>query len=35
VVDPAKLKLKKIKNGKWPKLKGYEAPKPENAPAEE
>ncbi|MCX2452522.1 exo-alpha-sialidase [Pedobacter sp. PLR] len=26
VVDPAKLKLKKIENGIWPKLKGYTAP---------
>ena len=26
VVDPSKLKLKKIKNGIWPKLKGYTAP---------
>lgn len=26
VVDPSKLKLKKIKNGVWPKLKGYTAP---------
>ena len=26
VVDPAKLRLKKIKNGIWPKLKGYTAP---------
>lgn len=26
VVDPAKIKLKKIKNGVWPKLKGYTAP---------
>ncbi len=26
VVDPSKLKLKKIKNGIWPKLKGYMAP---------
>lgn len=26
VVDPAKLKLKKIVNGVWPKLKGYTAP---------
>lgn len=26
VVDPSKLKLKKIKNGVWPKLKGYIAP---------
>lgn len=26
VVDPAKLKLKKIKNGVWPNLKGYKAP---------
>jgi len=35
VVDPSKLKLKKIKNGEWPKLKGYEAPKPEKGAAEE
>jgi hypothetical protein len=35
VVDPSKLKLKKIKNGEWPKLKGYVAPEPENGPAEE
>jgi predicted neuraminidase len=26
VVDPSKLRLKKIKNGIWPKLKGYTAP---------
>jgi predicted neuraminidase len=26
VVDPSKLKLKKIVNGVWPKLKGYTAP---------
>ena len=26
VVDPAKLKLKPIKNGIWPNLKGYKAP---------
>ncbi|WP_209435066.1 exo-alpha-sialidase, partial [Pedobacter ginsenosidimutans] len=26
VVDPSKLKLKKIKNGVWPKLNGYTAP---------
>ena len=26
VVDPAKLKLRKIKNGVWPKVKGYTAP---------
>lgn len=26
VVDPSKLKLKKIKNGVWPKLDGYTAP---------
>ncbi|RYD69258.1 MAG: sialidase, partial [Sphingobacteriales bacterium] len=26
VVDPSKLKLKKIKNGVWPQLKGYKAP---------
>lgn len=26
VVDPSKLKLKKIENGIWPKLKGYTAP---------
>lgn len=26
VVDPSKLKLKKIVNGIWPKLKGYTAP---------
>jgi predicted neuraminidase len=26
MIDPAKLKLKKIKRGKWPKLKGYTAP---------
>ena len=26
VVDPSKLKLKKIKNGIWPKIKGYTAP---------
>ncbi len=27
VIDPAKLKLKKIKDGKWPVVKGYSAPK--------
>jgi predicted neuraminidase len=26
VIDPSKLKLKKIKNGLWPQLKGYKAP---------
>lgn len=26
VIDPAKLKLKKIKKGVWPKMKGYTAP---------
>lgn len=26
VVDPSKLKLKKIENGIWPSLKGYKAP---------
>lgn len=26
VVDPKKLKLRKITNGVWPKVKGYEAP---------
>lgn len=26
VVDPSKLKLKKIKKGKWPAMKGYTAP---------
>lgn len=26
VVDPSKLKLRKIKNGIWPSLKGYNAP---------
>ena len=26
VVDPSKLRLKKIKNGVWPKLNGYAAP---------
>ncbi len=26
VVDPAKLKLKKIKKGQWPRMKGYKAP---------
>lgn len=26
VVDPSKLKTKKIKNGQWPKIKGYKAP---------
>ncbi|MNI48033.1 BNR/Asp-box repeat protein [compost metagenome] len=26
IVDPSKLKLKKIENGIWPKLKGYAAP---------
>ncbi|NTE04423.1 exo-alpha-sialidase [Agrobacterium tumefaciens] len=26
VVDPSKMKLKRIKNGIWPKLKGYTAP---------
>jgi predicted neuraminidase len=27
VIDPSKLKLVEIKNGEWPKIKGYEAPK--------
>lgn len=27
VIDPSKLKLKKITNGEWPKIKGYEVPK--------
>jgi len=27
VIDPAQLKLKKIKKGVWPKMKGYVAPK--------
>ncbi|KAA8486286.1 putative neuraminidase [Arcticibacter tournemirensis] len=27
VIDPSKLKLKKIVNGEWPKMKGYTAPK--------
>jgi predicted neuraminidase len=27
VVDPNKLKLREIKNGSWPKVKGYTAPK--------
>lgn len=27
VVDPSKLRLKAIKDGKWPEMKGYEAPK--------
>lgn len=27
VIDPSKLTLKKIKNGAWPALKGYTAPK--------
>jgi predicted neuraminidase len=35
VVDPSKLKLMKIKDGEWPKLKGYEAPKPLTGVAEE
>ena len=35
VVDPSKLKLKKIKNGEWPKMKGYQAPKPVEGKAEE
>jgi len=35
VVDPSKLKLKKIKNGKWPKMRGYTAPKIENSVDEE
>ena len=35
VVDPTKLRLKKIKNGEWPKLKGYLAPKPLTGAAEE
>jgi len=26
VVDPSKLKLRKIRNGVWPKVKGYKAP---------
>jgi alpha-L-rhamnosidase len=26
-IDPAKLTLTKIVNGKWPKFKGYESPK--------
>ncbi|MEA5404857.1 sialidase family protein [Arcicella sp. DC2W] len=26
VIDPSKLKLKKIINGEWPKIKGYEVP---------
>jgi len=26
VIDPSKLKLKKIKKGNWPKIKGYTAP---------
>lgn len=35
VVDPNQLQLKKIKNGEWPKLKGYSAPKPIITTAEE
>lgn len=35
VVDPSKLKLKKIKNGKWPSLKGYTAPEVTMGKAEE
>lgn len=26
VIDPSQLKLKKIKKGKWPRIKGYQAP---------
>ena len=26
VIDPSEVKLKKIKNGIWPKMKGYKAP---------
>lgn len=35
VVDPSKLKLKKIKNGVWPKIKGYTAPVIKDAKDEE
>ncbi|WP_442591117.1 sialidase family protein [Pedobacter sp. AW31-3R] len=35
VVDPAKLKLKKIKDGKWPLMKGYTAPEVIMGKAEE
>ncbi|TJY67930.1 sialidase [Sphingobacterium alkalisoli] len=35
VVDPTKLKLRKIKNGIWPKVKGYETPTMETYKAEE
>ncbi|QNL52257.1 exo-alpha-sialidase [Olivibacter sp. SDN3] len=35
VVDPTKLKLRKIKRGKWPTLKGYTAPTATNYKKEE
>jgi predicted neuraminidase len=35
VVDPKKLKLLPIKNGEWPKVKGYTAPKLEEYKKEE
>ncbi len=35
VVDPAKMKLKSIKDGKWPLLKGYIAPVVKEGKAEE
>lgn len=35
VVDPSKLKLKKIRNGIWPKLKGYTPPVPVDGKNEE
>jgi len=35
VVDPAKLKKRKIKNGIWPKVKGYTLPSLETYKAEE
>jgi predicted neuraminidase len=35
VVDPSKLKLKRIENGQWPSLKGYVAPVIAEAKSEE
>ncbi|WP_432714488.1 sialidase family protein [Pedobacter sp.] len=35
VVDPSKVKLRKIKNGIWPKVKGYTAPVIKDAKDEE
>lgn len=35
VVDPGKLKLRKIKSGRWPKVKGYTIPKVSNYKKEE